>query len=97
MQAAGELIVLVGEPAPACSLPEDQLHAGTPSSGWMSPACRDRRRSPRGLILVQDHLQIAGVTRQRLVDAVVDDLLAEVLGRVVSVYMPGRRRTGSRP
>jgi hypothetical protein len=35
--------------------------------------------------------------RECFIDAVVDDFVREMIGRVVSVYMPGRRRTGSKP
>ena len=81
VQATGELIVLVGELAPRVQLAEDQLHAGDP---FLRVDVHRHAATVvdhlEGLILVQDHLQIAGVTRQRLVDAVVDDLLAEVIG-----------------
>jgi hypothetical protein len=48
-------------------------------------------------VLEQGHLDQVAVARQGFIDAVVDDFMARWLGREVSVYMPGRRRTGSRP
>ncbi|MND87283.1 hypothetical protein D3C80_792780 [compost metagenome] len=81
VQTAGELVVLVGELAPRVQLAEDQLHTGYP----FLRVYVDRHATTvvdhlEGLIFIQGHLQGAGMARQRLVDAVVDDLLAEVIG-----------------
>ncbi len=46
---------------------------------------------------MQRDVDFLGVAAERFVDRVVDDFVREVIGREVSVYMPGRRRTGSRP
>jgi hypothetical protein len=47
-----------------------------------------------GAILVHRHFDFLAVANERLVDTVVDDFVGEM---VWPVYMPGRRRTGSRP
>ena len=81
VQTAGELVVLVGELAARVQLAEDQLHPADP----LFRVDIDRHAAAvvdhfEGLVFMQDHLQIAGVTCQRFIDAVVDDLLAEVVG-----------------
>ena len=81
MQTAGELVVLVGELAARVQLAEDQLHPAHP----FLRVDVDRHAATvvdhlEGLIFIQGHLQSTGVARQRFVDAVVDDLLTEVIG-----------------
>ncbi|ENY73775.1 hypothetical protein G114_01944 [Aeromonas diversa CDC 2478-85] len=81
VQTAGELIVLARELAPRVQLAEDQLNPRDPlfrvDIHRHATAVVDHLE---GLILVQDHLDAAGVARQGLVDAVVDDLLTQVVG-----------------
>lgn len=48
-------------------------------------------------VAVQRDLNLLAVTGQRFVGRVVDDLLHDVQGFSVRVYIPGRWRTGSSP
>jgi hypothetical protein len=51
-------------------------------------------------ILVEHHGDVRGVAVHRFVDGVVEDLPDEMVESVAPtppIYMPGRRRTGSRP
>ena len=40
---------------------------------------------------------LCGMSGQRFIDTVVDNFCPRWFGRVVSVYIPGLRRTGSKP
>ena len=80
MQTAGELVVLAGKLAPGVQLAKNQL------DGWHPLFGMDVHRHAativdhfQRLILIQDHLNGARVTGQRLIHAVVDDLLSQVV------------------
>src|SRR5690606_3387606 len=85
---AGELVVLVGELAAGVQLGEDQLDAGDAffrvDVHRHAAAVVDHFQR---VVLVEDHLDGRGVAGQRLVDAVVDDFLGQVVGaRGVGVH-----------
>ncbi len=80
MQAAGELVVLVGELAARMQLGEDQLDAGhtlfrVNVDRHATAVVADFQR----MVGVQDDLHRFGVAGQGFVDAVVDDFLGEVV------------------
>ncbi len=81
VQAAGELVVLVGELAAGVQLGEDQLDAGDAffrvDVHRHAAAVVDHFQRVVG---VEDHLDGLGVAGQRFVDAVVDDFLGQVVG-----------------
>ena len=80
MQTTGELIILARKFPPGVQLAEDEL------DGWHPLFRVDIHRHAativdhlQRLILIQDHLNGARVTGQRLIHAVVDDLLSQVV------------------
>ena len=81
VQTAGELVVLVGELAAGMQPRKDQFDPGNALlrvniHGHAAPVITDLQ----GIVLVQDHADGARVTGQSLVDAVVYDLLGQVVG-----------------
>ena len=81
VQATGKLVVLVRELAAGMQLGEDQFDA----RNALLRVDVHRHATTivdhlQRVVLVQDHLHGAGVTRQGLVDTVVDDFLREVVG-----------------
>ncbi len=88
MQAAGELVVGVRELAAGMQPREDQLHAADlllrmDVHRHAAAVVGDLQRA----ILEQRHLDQVAVARQRLVDAVVDDFMREMVGpRGVGVH-----------
>lgn len=98
MQAAGELVVFVGELTARVQTTEDQLNGGNALFRvdiyrHAATVVDDFQR----LIGVQDNVHAFGMACQRFVHTVINYFLAQWFGRVVSVYIPGRRRTGSSP
>ena len=96
VQAARVTVVAVGKLAAGMEPGEDQLHAAHALVG----VDIDRHAAAvighlAGTVLEQVIWIVPAP--QGLVDGIVDDFLGQVVGAVVSVYMPGRRRTGSRP
>jgi hypothetical protein len=68
--------------------------------GCGRPERLGRRRSRDRAVLEDANLDVGGVAGHGFVDRVVDDFPDEVVQAAASVepmYMPGRRRTGSRP
>ena len=81
VQAAGELVVLVGELAAGVQLGQDQLDAG--DALFRMDVHRHAATVVyhlEGVVGVQDHLHLARMTGQGLVHAVVDDFLGQVVG-----------------
>jgi len=81
VQAAGELVVLVGELAAGVQLGKDQLDTGNALFGvdvhrHAAAIVADFQR----VIGVQNDLHRPGVASQGFVDAVVDDFLGQVVG-----------------
>ena len=81
MQAAAELVVLVGELAAGVQRAEDDLYPGhtllrVDIHRHAAAVVGHRDRA----IAVQDHVDLAGMAGQGLVDAVVDDFLGQVVG-----------------
>ena len=81
MQAAGELVVLVGELAASVELGEDQLDARhtlfrVDIHRHAAPVIADFQR----VIGVQNDVHRLGVACQGFVDTVVDDFLGQVVG-----------------
>ncbi len=81
MQAAGELVILVRELAAGVQLGQDDLDPRhlllRMDVDRHAAAVVDHRQR---LVGVQDHADLRRVTGDRLVDAVVDDFLREVVG-----------------
>ena len=81
MQAAGELVGLVGEFAAGVQAREDQLDAAhlllrMDVDRHAAAVVRDLQRA----VLVQRDVDLLAVAGDRLIDAVVDDLVREVVG-----------------
>lgn len=98
MQAAGELVVFVGELTARVQTTEDQLNGGNTLFRvdiyrHAAAVVDDFQR----LIGVQDNVHAFGMACQRFVHTVINYFPPRWFGRVVSVYIPGRRRTGSSP
>ena len=96
MQAAGELVVLIGEFPRAggkesAQLPEPLFRVDIHRH---SAAIIDNFQR---LIGMENDLHAFRVTGQGLIHAVINNFLTKMIWTVVSVYIPGRRRTGSSP
>ena len=98
MQATRELVVLAGEFAARMQPAQDQLNRRNPFFRV------DINRHPASivdhfqrLIGMKNDLHAFRMASQCFIHTVINNFLARWLGRVVSVYIPGRRRTGSSP
>ena len=64
------------------------------STAHSAPVVRHLNRA----VFKQDHIDTRGITGNGLIGAVVNDFLSQMVRTAgVSVYIPGRRLTGSRP
>ena len=81
MQAAGELVVFVREFTARVQAAEDQLHGGNALfrvniHRHAAPVVDNFQR----LVGVKDHVDASGMPRQRFIDAVINNFLAQMVG-----------------